>query len=73
MAVHCARDSGFEITHGFLNRVMEVLGVPHAGRCGIALGLQKFFFGNKKKFTNIQDPDLKSTCLSTSPTGEVLS
>jgi len=31
VAVHCARDSGFEITHGFLNRVMEVLGVPHAG------------------------------------------
>lgn len=29
VAVHCAKDSGFEAIHGLLNRVMEVLGVPH--------------------------------------------
>eukprot|EP00210_Caulerpa_lentillifera_P000584 g565.t1 len=28
VAVHCNKDSGFEIIHGFLNRIMEVLGVP---------------------------------------------
>lgn len=27
-AVHSSRESGFEIIHGLLNRVMEVLGVP---------------------------------------------
>jgi phenylalanyl-tRNA synthetase beta chain len=29
VALYCARESGFEVTHGFLNRLMEVLGVPH--------------------------------------------
>lgn len=28
VAVHCNKDSGFEVIHGFLNRLMEVLGVP---------------------------------------------
>lgn len=27
VAVHCGKESGFEIIHGLLNRVMEVLGV----------------------------------------------
>lgn len=33
VAVHCARESGFEIIHGLLNRVMDVLGVPYQGMC----------------------------------------
>ncbi|KAL3144115.1 hypothetical protein ABBQ32_003906 [Trebouxia sp. C0010 RCD-2024] len=28
VAVHCSKESGFEIIHGLLNRVMEVLGIP---------------------------------------------
>lgn len=28
VAVHCSKESGFEIIHGLLNRVMEVLGMP---------------------------------------------
>lgn len=31
VAVVCAKESGFEIIHGLLNRVMETLGVPYAG------------------------------------------
>lgn len=34
VAVHCGRDSGFEVIHGLLNRVMEVLRVPLAGAGG---------------------------------------
>lgn len=29
MAVNCDTSSGFEVVHGLLNRVMQVLGVPH--------------------------------------------
>ncbi|GIL98739.1 hypothetical protein Vretimale_4107 [Volvox reticuliferus] len=29
VAVYCAKESGFEVIHGLLNRVMEVLGVPY--------------------------------------------
>lgn len=28
IAVHCSKDSGFEVIHGFLNRLMDVLDVP---------------------------------------------
>ena len=28
VAVHCNKDSGFEVIHGLLNRLMEVMGVP---------------------------------------------
>lgn len=28
VAVHCSKDSGFEVIHGLLNRVMEILGIP---------------------------------------------
>ena len=28
VAVHCSKESGFEVIHGLLNRVMEVLGIP---------------------------------------------
>ena len=31
-AVICSKDSGFEIIHGLLNRIMEVLDVPVAGK-----------------------------------------
>ncbi len=31
VAVYSSRESGFEIIHGLLNRVMEVLGVPLKG------------------------------------------
>jgi phenylalanyl-tRNA synthetase beta chain len=31
VAVSCAKESGFEVVHGLLNRVMEVLGVPYKG------------------------------------------
>lgn len=31
VAVHCDRAAPFEVIHGLLNRLMEVLGVPHAG------------------------------------------
>lgn len=31
VAVYCAKDSGFEVVHGLLNRVMEVMGVPYKG------------------------------------------
>lgn len=31
VAVYCAKESGFEVIHGLLNRVMEVLGVPYKG------------------------------------------
>jgi len=30
-AVVCSKESGFEIIHGLLNRIMEVLGVPILG------------------------------------------
>ena len=30
-AVVCSKESGFEIIHGLLNRIMEVLGVPITG------------------------------------------
>jgi len=29
VAVYCGKESGFEVIHGLLNRLMEVLGVPH--------------------------------------------
>lgn len=29
VAVNCDKTSGFEVVHGLLNRVMQVLGVPH--------------------------------------------
>jgi len=28
VAVHCSNDSGFEVIHGLLNRLIEVLGIP---------------------------------------------
>lgn len=28
VAVYCSKDSGFEVIHGLLNRVMEIMGVP---------------------------------------------
>lgn len=31
VAVNCDRSSGFEVVHGLLNRVMQVLGVPLVG------------------------------------------
>lgn len=31
VAVVCNREAGFEVIHGLLNRVMEVLGVPVKG------------------------------------------
>ena len=34
IAVNANRESGFEVIHGMLNRIMEVLGVPHAGDAG---------------------------------------
>lgn len=34
IAVNANRESGFEIIHGVLNRIMEVLGVPYAGDAG---------------------------------------
>lgn len=30
VAAYCGKESGFEIVHGLLNRIMEVLGVPCA-------------------------------------------
>ncbi|KAK9808656.1 hypothetical protein WJX72_001360 [[Myrmecia] bisecta] len=36
VAIYCNRESGFEIIHGLLNRVMEVLGVPLLGDFGQA-------------------------------------
>lgn len=29
VAINCDKTSGFEVVHGLLNRVMQVLGVPH--------------------------------------------
>ncbi|PNW74324.1 hypothetical protein CHLRE_13g603900v5 [Chlamydomonas reinhardtii] len=34
VAVYCAKESGFEVVHGLLNRVMEVLGVPYRDEPG---------------------------------------
>lgn len=31
VAVYCNKEAGFEVIHGLLNRVMEVMGVPLAG------------------------------------------
>jgi hypothetical protein len=31
LAVHCGRSSDFDVVHGLLVRVMQVLGVPYAG------------------------------------------
>jgi len=33
VAVYCNKEAGFEVIHGLLNRVMEVLGVPLKGVC----------------------------------------
>jgi len=33
VAVYCNKEAGFEVIHGLLNRVMEVMGVPLAGVC----------------------------------------
>lgn len=30
VAVHSNKEAGFEVIHGLLNRIMEVLGVPHS-------------------------------------------
>lgn len=37
VAVHCGKAAEFEVLHGLLNRLMEVLGVPHAGE-GLSQG-----------------------------------
>ena len=34
VAVHCGKESGFEVVHGLLNRVMEVMGVAWEGAGG---------------------------------------
>ena len=34
VAVQAAREAGFEVVHGLLNRIMEVLGVPVAPELG---------------------------------------
>jgi phenylalanyl-tRNA synthetase beta chain len=34
LAVTCGKTSEFDAVHGLLNRVMQVLGVPHAGERG---------------------------------------
>lgn len=34
VAVYCNKEAGFEIIHGLLNRVMEVVGVPHISEEG---------------------------------------
>lgn len=39
VAVYCNKEAGFEVIHGLLNRVMEVLGVPLAGVWGWRLFL----------------------------------
>lgn len=31
VAVYSNKESGFEVVHGMLNRVMEMLGVPYKG------------------------------------------
>lgn len=31
VAVYLGRDSGFEVVHGFLNRIMDMLNVPQKG------------------------------------------
>ncbi|KAG2429166.1 hypothetical protein HYH02_014101 [Chlamydomonas schloesseri] len=36
IAVYCAKESGFEVVHGLLNRAMEVLGVPYRDEPGAA-------------------------------------
>ena len=33
VAVACAKEGSFEVIHGLLNRVMDVLGVPLLGGC----------------------------------------
>ena len=33
VAVYCGKDSGFEVIHGLLNRIMEVLDVPYKVEC----------------------------------------
>lgn len=33
VAVHCGKASEFEVIHGLLNRIMEVLNVPQEGGC----------------------------------------
>eukprot|EP00887_Chlorella_sp_A99_P005167 scaffold40.g5167.t1 len=46
VAVHCDRSSGFEVIHGLLNRVMEVLRVPYVGDADpAARSLQQRFGG----------------------------
>ena len=39
VAVYSNKESGFEVVHGMLNKVMEALGVPYKGeselKCGI--------------------------------------
>ena len=47
VALHAGRESGFEVIHGLLNRVMEVLGVPLTGGVLgflVNLGVFKDFF-----------------------------
>ncbi len=39
VAVYCGKDSGFEVVHGLLNRVMDVLRVPLLGAlCWVCRG-----------------------------------
>lgn len=56
VAVNANRESGFEIIHGLLNRVMEVLGVQYAGDVGAAGGKEE---GGKKSKA------AKTTCATT--------
>lgn len=48
VVVYCSKDSGFEIIHGFLNRLMDVLGVPLIGGSNPELE-QKFAGGYQWK------------------------
>ncbi|CAK0774111.1 hypothetical protein CVIRNUC_004136 [Coccomyxa viridis] len=54
-AVVCSKDSGFEIIHGLLNRIMEVLGVPVAGELGCAVSAAQAEAGMTYEWRPSQD------------------
>lgn len=42
VAIYSNKESGFEVVHGMLNRVMEVLGVPYKGEHHTLAGTGQF-------------------------------
>ncbi|KAG2427283.1 hypothetical protein HXX76_012479 [Chlamydomonas incerta] len=72
VAVYCAKESGFEVVHGLLNRVMEVLGVPYKDEPGAAAAPVSYHWAPSSDpalFPGRQAAVYASTCPADKPVG----